>query len=335
MSKTLKIWCTYHNENIPKEYNLYNTNNIQLFNDDDRTLSEDNINYLHDYLGEMTTYYYVWKNQIKTDYVGFCQYKRHFITIDYDILERDGLFAYWNCIYNDETLYDANYNYIGKNIFFDFINFIYYKYGINIHDIIFINKGEKIAFHSMIVYKWEIFNEVCEYIFGFLDYMTNGTWKDENKIIHLAQYYHLKDIDYKKENLFNIDWYWSRGLAITSEILLGIFVNIKYNLSITSGYHFSIYDKYFISLDECDIQNFEDFEKWYKINIKTGIVYFYVDINILNKLKNIGYDLSKFNYLYSSKPYVNLKEIKLKINEKIECDDSIEFYKGNYTINNF
>ena len=59
MSNNYTLWCTYHNNNIPKEYNLYETDNFKLFNDDDYSLTEDNINYLHDYLGDIVTYYYV------------------------------------------------------------------------------------------------------------------------------------------------------------------------------------------------------------------------------------------------------------------------------------
>ena len=333
--KTLKIWCTYHNENIPKEYNLYNTKNIQLFNDDDRSLTKDNINHLHDYIGDVSTYYYVWKNQIKTDYVGFCQYRRHFTTIDYNILERDGIFAYWNCIYGLETLYHREHNVVNDFMWLEFVNFMFFKYGINVHDIIFSNLGEKIAYHSMMIFKWDVFNDVCEFIFGFLDYLTYGTWKDENKLIHLAQYYHLKDVDFRKENLFNIDWYWKRGWSVINEILLGIFVNIRYkNLFITSGTPFGVYDKYFITLDEDDINTCE-FEKWYNYNIKTGIVCFYINENILNKLKNSNINVESFIYIHTQKPINLLKEIKLKINEYISCDDSIEFHNGNYKIERF
>lgn len=28
MSNNYTLWCTYHNNNIPKEYNLYETDNL-------------------------------------------------------------------------------------------------------------------------------------------------------------------------------------------------------------------------------------------------------------------------------------------------------------------
>ena len=84
----IQMWCTYHNPQILIDYNLQETENFKLFNTDDFTLKEDNINYLHDYLGELTTYYYVWKNQLKSDYVGFCQYRRHWISIYLNEIEK-------------------------------------------------------------------------------------------------------------------------------------------------------------------------------------------------------------------------------------------------------
>lgn len=333
MNESLKIWCTYHNENIPKEYDLHNTKHIQLFNDDDFTLKEENINYLHDYLGEITTYYYVWKNQIKSDYVGFCQYRRHYQYINYEDLKNNGIVSYWNCVFNDNTLYDLNKGVINDFIFFDFINYMYYKYNIDVNDNIFINVSQKVAYHSMNIYRWDIFNEVCDFIFGFLDYLTLNTWKNEKSLIHLTQYYHLKDIDYKKENIFNTDWYWQRAWSVTIEILLGIFVNLKYNINFTSN----IYDKYYLVLDICKINNVPEFikkfDKWYKINIKTGITTFCVNENVINILKD-NVDLHKYINVTTNIPN-NLTEIKLKINEKILCEDSLEFHKGNYKIESF
>lgn len=321
----LKIWCTYHNKNIIKEYDLHNTSNIQLFFNNDFTLKEDNINYLHDYLGDMTTYYYVWKKQIRSDYVGFCQYRRHFTYINYDDLYKNGIIAYMNGL---KEIYKSSKHFVNDFIFMNFINFMYYKYHINVYDYIFKNE-HKIAFHSMYIFRWDIFNEVCDFMFGLLDYMTCNTWKNEDSIIHLSQYYHLKDVDYTKENVFIGDWYWKRAWSVINELLLGIFVNIKYEIPISYN------EKYYISLDKSDLSNVYDleskFETWYKLNIKTGITQFYVN-NI--KLKDI---ISNNQYLYQYVTFEKpdyLTEIKLKLNQRIFCEDSLEFHKGNYVIKN-
>ena len=321
----LKIWCTYHDKNILKEYDLHNTSNIQLFFNDDFTLKKDNINYLHDYLGEMPTYYYVWKNQIKSNYIGFCQYRRHFTYINFDELYRNGIITYMNGL---KEIYNSSKHIVNDFIFMNFINFMYYKYHINAYDYIFKNE-HKIAFHSMYIFRWDIFNEVCDFMFGFLDYMTYNTWKNEDSIIHLSQYYHLKDVDYTKENVFIGDWYWKRAWSVINELLLGIFVNIKYEISINYN------EKYYISLDENDLSNIRDleakFETWYKLNIKTGITQFYVNCIKLKDIITNNQHL--YQYVTFKKPNY-LTEIKLKLNQRIFCEDSLEFHKGNYIIKN-
>ena len=88
------IWCSYHRDDIPKEYNLYNSKHFKLFNTNDISIYKDNINYLHDYLCDLTAYYYIWKNNLKSDYVGFCHYSKHFQHIDFDILNKFGFYGY-------------------------------------------------------------------------------------------------------------------------------------------------------------------------------------------------------------------------------------------------
>ena len=100
LNNDLIIWCTCHNKNIAKEYNLYNSKHFKMYNNYIENLNEYNINNLHDYLREICTYYYVWKNQIKSDYVGFCQYSKHFSHIDYNILNNFGFYSYEGCLFN-------------------------------------------------------------------------------------------------------------------------------------------------------------------------------------------------------------------------------------------
>ena len=76
----LTIYCSYHNSKLIKDYNLdYLPNYIELFNTNDLTLKEDNINYLNPYFAEIVTYYYIWKNQIYSKYIGFCHYNLCFV----------------------------------------------------------------------------------------------------------------------------------------------------------------------------------------------------------------------------------------------------------------
>lgn len=320
----IQMWCTYHNPQILIDYNLQETENFKLFNTDDFTLKEDNINYLHDYLGELTTYYYVWKNQLKSDYVGFCQYRRHWISIYLNELEKHGIYAYMNW-QSKEPIYKRECGY--HNILNDFytinlINYMYHKYNIDIRNYLFEQENRNIAYHNMLIYRWDVFEDVCDFAFGFLDYLSCGKWKNTNNIIFLSKLYHFK---HDNENEYSGDYYWERALSVLFEIIIGIYVNIKYTVPC------HIEHMYYIYLDEKTINNFEEFDRWYKMNIKTGVVHFYVNDNIRKIL-----DDNKLNYMYirNDMPYIG-KEIKLKINERIHCENSIEFNKGNFHIEKY
>ena len=320
----IQMWCTYHNPQILIDYNLQESKNFKLFNTDDFTLKEDNINYLHDYLGELTTYYYVWKNKLKSDYVGFCQYRRHWISIYLDELEKYGIYAYMNW-QSKEPIYkrECGYHKILNDFYtVNLINYMYHKYNIDIRNYLFEQENRNIAYHNMLIYRWDIFEDVCDFAFGFLDYISYGKWKDVNNIIFLTKLYHFK---HENENEYSGDYYWERALSVLFEIIIGIYVNIKYTVPC------HLEHMYYIYLDEKTINNFEEFDRWYKMNIKTGVVHFYVNDNIRKIL-----DDNKLNYQYlrNDRPYTG-QEIKLKINERIHCENSIEFNKGNFHIEKY
>ena len=66
--KNWKAYVSYCSEQQKYDYNLKETDNIKLI-DVWTDLPADNINYLNHHYSELVTCYYVWKNQIKSDYV--------------------------------------------------------------------------------------------------------------------------------------------------------------------------------------------------------------------------------------------------------------------------
>src|SRR5574344_2987712 len=76
--KYLTIWMTYHDDQLLTEYNLKETNTISLFKGNDTSVKGKNINHLNRFYSELTTMYYVWKNRIESQLVGFCHYRRPF-----------------------------------------------------------------------------------------------------------------------------------------------------------------------------------------------------------------------------------------------------------------
>ena len=77
LDKTISIYQIYHKkelkkfllENKDKNYHSFYTKEV---------LDCDNINHLQDLLNEFVCQYYVYKNNIKSDIIGFCQYGKYF-----------------------------------------------------------------------------------------------------------------------------------------------------------------------------------------------------------------------------------------------------------------
>lgn len=95
--KNLKIWCTYHDDKQIEEHKLQNTDIIRLYNVNDNNIEGQHINYLNKFYSEIVTLYYVWENQIQSDLVGFCHYRRHFTHYNLDLIKYgscQGLMSY-------------------------------------------------------------------------------------------------------------------------------------------------------------------------------------------------------------------------------------------------
>lgn len=69
------IWTTYHRDELVEEYGLAEDATHRLFATH-HTPEGENVNFLNPCWSELTTMFYVWKNQIKSDVVGFEHYRR-------------------------------------------------------------------------------------------------------------------------------------------------------------------------------------------------------------------------------------------------------------------
>lgn len=72
-----RIWISYHKDELVSKFNLKEDEHTTLFATHHPTGKKD-INSLNNVYSEMVTMWYVWKNAIKSDYVGFNHYRRRF-----------------------------------------------------------------------------------------------------------------------------------------------------------------------------------------------------------------------------------------------------------------
>lgn len=330
----IKIWCTYHMPEQITEYNIKETDIIKLFYSDNESLKEENINDLNRYLSEIVTYYYVWKNQKYSKYVGFCHYRRHFNCIDFDFINDNNVQAYYSWKDNFlgyKTLFGfGNPNYCKQDVVFNhFIDYIKTNCGIDTDKLIRENNLINVCSNISYIFTWNVFNDVCEFLFGFLDYLgniLNVNWKTIEGISKINDYLYKNEIT----NDFKID----RQVSITLEYIISAYICIKYNVISHRDKNDNIPQTYIFYKDI----NPKLFCEIHKKNAKCSPLMIYL---LNNEYENL--DIYKYLNTYSMtyKDLHNiLKNIRntdniffLKPNEFIDCDDFYQFYKGNYKIN--
>lgn len=219
--KDLKIWVSYHKDSLYNEFGLGNLDkdifipyNLSLNPD------EENINYLNKHWNEICTMYYVWKNQKKSDWVGFCGYRRLFDNI-VDI-ESD------ECLYI--TGIDQKYNifsgYCEEHFRGDILTAMYYMKSHH-YDKEF-NEALTSTFHiynDCYIMSWENFNKLCEFMFGILFYL-DGIYKLEmNPDNHVKRYHEL----YDKYHLKYTRDYQTRAFSFIAERLISIWITSNTN----------------------------------------------------------------------------------------------------------
>ena len=76
--RDLTIWLTYHDDSQIEQYGLREDDVFRLFKGNAVNVEGDNINHLNAFYSEIVTFYYVWKNNVRSEKVGFCHYRRRF-----------------------------------------------------------------------------------------------------------------------------------------------------------------------------------------------------------------------------------------------------------------
>ncbi len=304
MNKKIKIWCTYHDLQQIIDYQLQDSDILKLYYANDLSLKENNINNLNMYLGELVTYYYVWKNQIKSDYIGFCHYRRHFSFIKYDYIDNNHIQTFMNGYMNLKDFSKVPYSDKLSPIFIDYMKD---KYDINID----INKNYKGSFKLSFLMTWDVFNNVSDFIFGYFDYISNKlniNWKTSDGLNQLING-------------------WERSIAVFCEFIIGIYINLIFDTD-----DFDVLRKDIIILNNINYKQIYLCERLTPCNI-----YMFTNKPEEDELYKLNWDLrnnfidnKQLKYIVNENKDRNI--IILKDNEYIDCKDSFEFYKGNYSI---
>ena len=340
------IWRISFN-NTDKEYALkdyYSDEyNITIY-DNDKMYNGICINNLNRYYGELCTMYYVWKNNLKSDIVGFDQYRRQWHDINFDKINNDKIqvYSYWN-----ESNSLINNNDLGYFLyhFIMYIKFYYPQYNDKLNYLLF--KYPEIKNHiNIFICKWEIFDKICNIVFGFLDYiMPNKQWLKKNIIKEYIDFNSKINI-IKNQNFAEYILYSNRYIILLIEILYGTIFNL-----ISDSFDYGQCSNCYILYNCNNEDDFNNIMKTYTYNVGNGIDFIFIN----NEDKFIKYfnnivkeDLCTYQNIFSYNDYSirnhamlnwnvdNIKtngyKIKLNKNEYVYADSSIELHKGNYII---
>lgn len=208
----LKIWVTYHKDNMLEEFTLSETDNIRLFKGNDTTIEEDNINHLNAFYSELTTMYYVWKNRKQSQLVGFCHYCRMFsehINVEPGQCQVLAI----NHSSNVFGLYKYAHNY---QDFYDVVDILNRKYGENNIYSNYMLKGNVFIPYCCFIMYYGDFDELAEWLFDIL-----FAWDNENGLnLDPLKYQEKAERDFRYDN---ID-YQRRAVAFLAERLISCYI---------------------------------------------------------------------------------------------------------------
>lgn len=216
--KDLTIWLTYHDDAQIEQYDLKEDDTIRLFKGNCMEVEGENINHLNKFYSEMTTMYWVWKNNKRSKYVGFCHYRRRFTHImevdkgECQVMEINH-FPFKVCQH-----YKDAHNY---NDFYDIVDILNEKYGKdNKYSEYMLNSKTFVPFCSFVM-NYDDFVALCEFFFPVL-----FEFDRKHDLKMLADRYWAKaekDFRYDNKN------YQCRAMSFLAERLISCYIVCNMN----------------------------------------------------------------------------------------------------------
>ena len=191
MNKNWKAYVTYCNDKQKNEFNIKETEHIKLIN-----IFEDmelpNINHINHHYSQIISMYYVWKNNLYSDYVCIWDHRRFFTPINFDRLDNNEIQAYFH-VYTEMTPYEYMiHEGMNEYIIYQFIKYMIEKRNVD-HDKI-INLIYKRPWEDRLWLitgfncNWNVFTDICNFTFDFVNYIIpNGNYESYESIEQFVQ----------------------------------------------------------------------------------------------------------------------------------------------------
>lgn len=161
-----RIWVTYHKDELVERYGLKNDDTHSLFATH-KEIDGENINALNPVYSEMVTMWYVWKNNVKTKYVGFNHYRRKF---GVNRLPVKGECQVLRVIdFGSKTVYQQYEQYHNKRDMDVVIGLLDEAYGKDNPYTKHIMESRRLIGKCCFFMQWNDFTKLCKFLFGILD----------------------------------------------------------------------------------------------------------------------------------------------------------------------
>ena len=212
MNNDLVTWITYHDDRQLEEYGLKETESVRLFKGNDTNVEGENINHLNAFYSEMTTMYWVWKNNKKSKKVCFSHYRRRFREfIDIlsgqcqvlDINRNCSVFYHYKTWHNYQDMYDM-------------VDILNEKYGEgNIYSEYLLKSNVFIPYCCFMMH-WEDFDRLCKFLFPILFAFDTKNGLDMTPMNYVAK----AQRDFRHDNVS----YQQRAISFLAERLISCYL---------------------------------------------------------------------------------------------------------------
>ncbi len=158
------MWVTYHQDSQIGEYSLCEDEHTRLFKGNRLDVAGDNINRLNAFYSEIVTLYWVWRNDVRSEVVGFCHYRRQFCKL-LDVQEGECQVLCLNPTIGVLSHYKQAHNYQDMYSVIDIVNDLY---GTGNKYVRYLLEGKVFIPFCCFVVHWDDFVRLCDFLFEIL-----------------------------------------------------------------------------------------------------------------------------------------------------------------------
>lgn len=212
-----RIWVSYHKDEQVQQYGLHDDATHRLFATH-HDVEGKNINELNPVYSEMVTMWYVWKNNLKSNYVGFEHYRRHF---DVTRLPNKGECQVYRMLDLKQSVYQQYAQCHNKRDMDVMLSLLEDKYGKDNAYGKYINESHVLVANCCFLMKWGDFTKMCKFLFPLLDDFSVAVTQQHTEQSNVEDWRRKAEKDFGS----NRTEYQTRVVSFLAERLISAWIN--------------------------------------------------------------------------------------------------------------